>query len=204
MPSCRSGATPEVTVEIEGARSMPIVRIEGYAVISADGMIAEASGAFPDSLKVEADQRFFARSLEGVDAVVHGRNSGEHPPTSRRRIVVTRNMAATAPDPSNAEAVLWNPAGASFEEAVAALKAPCRSVGVLGGTEVFGYFLDRYDIFFLSRISGVRLPAGRPVFPQVPAATPENVLAAHGLRERQTELSDPAAGLIISRWERAA
>ena len=27
--------------------------------------------------------------------------------------------------------------------------------GVIGGTEVFGIFLDRYDIFFLSRAPGV-------------------------------------------------
>ena len=73
-----------------------------------------------------------------------------------------------------------------------------------GGTDVFGRFLDRYTIFFLSRIANVRLPGGRPIFPQVPAQTPEAVLAEHGLRDKGCELSDPAARLIISRWERPA
>ena len=34
-------------------------RIEGYAIISADDMIADADGHMPDALKVEADQQFF-------------------------------------------------------------------------------------------------------------------------------------------------
>ena len=182
------------------------MRIEGYAVVSEDGMIADASGLLPAPLVAEADQRFFERGLNGVDAVVHGRNSGEQQPNSanRHRIIVTRNIATIVPDPANANAVLWNPAGAPFEDAVTALNTPIRGTAILGGTGVFGYFLTRYDVFFLSRIAGVRLPGGRPVFPQVPAETPETVLAAHGMRAGKTELSDPAARLIISRWERPA
>jgi dihydrofolate reductase len=182
------------------------MRIEGYAVVSEDGMIADASGLLPPQLIADADQRFFENGLNGVDAVVHGRHSGEQQPNSpkRRRIIVTRGVADIAPDPANAKAILWNPAGATFEDALAALKTPIRSVGILGGTDVFGRFLDRYTVFFLSRIADVRLPGGRPVFPQVPAKTPEAVLAAHGLRDKGSELSDPAARLIISRWERSA
>jgi dihydrofolate reductase len=182
------------------------MRIEGYAVISEDGMIADASGLLPPQLIAEADQKFFEQGLNGVDAVVHGRNSGEVQPNSarRHRIIVTRTIAAIAPDPSNAKAVLWNPLGATFHEAIAALNVPVHSVAILGGTEVFGRFLDRYTVFFLSRIADVRLPGGRAVFPRVPMQTPEAVLTAHGLRDKGCELSDPAARLIISRWGRAA
>jgi len=182
------------------------MRIEGYAVVSEDGMIADASGQLPPLLIADTDQRFFENGLNGVDVVVHGRHSGEQHPNSakRHRIIVTRNIAGLAPDPANVRAVLWNPAGAKFEDAVAALKTPIRSAAILGGTDVFGRFLDRYTVFFLSRIAGVRLPGGRPVFPQVPAETPEAVLAAHGLRDKGNELTDPAARLIISCWERAA
>ncbi|HEY7976563.1 MAG TPA: hypothetical protein VID67_00105 [Rhizomicrobium sp.] len=182
------------------------MRIEGYAVVSEDGMIADASELLPPQLIAQADQKFFEQGLNGVDAVVHGRNSGEHHQNSakRHRIIVTRNVAAISPVTANANAVLWNPLGATFEDAIAALKTSIRSAAILGGTDVFGYFLARYDIFFLSRIGGVRLPGGRPVFPQVPAQTPEAVLAAHGLRDKGCELSDPAARLIISRWERPA
>ena len=182
------------------------LRIEGYAVISEDGMIADASGKLPAALVAEADQQFFEHGLHGVDFVVHGRNSEENDAHSahRRRIIVTHRVSAVAPDPHRATAILWNPAGAPFADAVAALEMPCRSAAILGGTEVFGRFLDLYDLFFLSRIAGVRLPGGHPVFPQVPGKTPETVLAAHGLGDAGPELKDPAARLIILRWERRA
>jgi len=182
------------------------MRVEGYAVISEDGMIADASGMLPPQLVADADQRFFEQGLNGVDAVVHGRHSGEHHPNSsmRYRVIVSRSIAAVAPDPANTRAVLWNPVGATFEDAVAALNVPIRSAAILGGTDVFGRFLDRYAVFFLSRIAGVRLPGGRPVFPHIPDKTPEAVLAAHGLHDKGSELTDPRARLIISRWERMA
>ena len=40
-------------------------RIEGYAIVSEDGMIANAAGIMPDTLKFEADQHFFERGLNG-------------------------------------------------------------------------------------------------------------------------------------------
>jgi dihydrofolate reductase len=180
------------------------IRIEGYAIISEDGMLADSTGAMPDSLRIEADQRFFERGLDGVDVVVHGRGSHEHQPRShlRRRLIVTRQVPAIAADASNATAFFWNPAGASFEQAVTALGAPCRSAGIIGGTEVFGMFLDRYDVFYLSRASDVRLPGGRPVFPQVPLHTPEAVLATHGLRADHRERV--AENLTITTWQRTS
>ena len=182
------------------------MRIEGYAVVSEDGMIADAGGVLPDLLKVDADQSFFQHGLTGVDVVVHGRNSEESHPKSlhRQRIILTRDVKSVARDPDRATAVLWNPAGASFEDALALFQPAPRSAAILGGTSVFGLFLNRYTAFFLSRIAGVRLPGGLPVFPHVPAQTPETVLAAHGLQDKGSELTDPAARLIISRWERMA
>ena len=38
--------------------------IEGYAIVSADGMLADADRRIPDGLKVKADQDFFHRALE--------------------------------------------------------------------------------------------------------------------------------------------
>jgi hypothetical protein len=40
-------------------------RIEGYAIVSEDGMIANAAGIMPDSLKFEADRHFFERGSAG-------------------------------------------------------------------------------------------------------------------------------------------
>src|ERR1700726_3242720 len=105
---------------------MPQFRIEGYAIVSKDGMLANDAGIMPDSLKFEADQRFFERGLDRVDVVVHGRHSHEQQPRShlRRRLILTRQIPALAADPSNEKALFWNPAGASFEEAWAALRVP--------------------------------------------------------------------------------
>jgi dihydrofolate reductase len=180
------------------------LRIEGYAIVSEDGMLANAAGIMPDSLKFEADQRFFERGLNGVDVVVHGRHSHEKQPRSylRRRLIVTRQVPAIAADPSNEKALFWNPAGASFEEALALLGTPEGRIGVIGGTEVFGMFLDRYDVFHLSRAPDVRLPGGRPVFPDVPTRTPEEVLVSHGLDRSRRQVLDPAKGLAIVSWRR--
>ncbi len=169
-------------------------------------MIANATGIMPDTLKFEADQRFFERGLNGVDMVVHGRHSNERQPDSylRRRLIVTRQVPAITADPSNEKALFWNPAGASFEQALALLGTPDGSVGVIGGTDVFGMFLDRYDVFHLSRAPDVRLPGGRPVFPEVPMRTPEEVLASHGLDRGQRQVLDPAKGLAIVSWKRSS
>jgi hypothetical protein len=113
-------------------------------------------------------------------------------------------VAAIAADPSNGQALLWNPAGASFEQALAALAAPVASVGVIGGPQVFGMFLGRYDVFYLSRAPGVRLPGGRPVFPEVPARTPEEVLAGHGLVRGERKLLDAAKDVAVVSWRRAS
>jgi dihydrofolate reductase len=179
-------------------------RIEGYAIVSEDGMVADASSNMPDSLKFDADQRFFEHGLDGVDVVVHGRHSQEHFARShlRHRLILTRKIPAIAPDPSNGKALLWNPAGASFEAALLALGNPDAAVAVIGGPEAFRIFLDRYDVFHLTRAPDVHLPGGRPVFPEVPARTPEEVLAAHGLVPDQPQVLDPRQGIILVSWRR--
>src|SRR5580692_411460 len=108
-------------------------RIEGYAIVSEDGMVANAAGIMPASLKFSADQQFFERGLDGVDVVVHGRHSNEQQRNSplRRRVILTRRIAALETDPSNVKAVLWNPAGASFEEALATVGVEEAIVGVV-------------------------------------------------------------------------
>jgi hypothetical protein len=181
-------------------------RIEGYAIVSDDGMLANAAGVMPDALKFDADRRFFEQGLDGVDVVVHGRHSHEQQPHSplRRRLILTRQIPALAIDPSNEKARFWNPAGASFEQALAAVGVPEARVGVVGATDVFGLFLDLYDVFYLSRAPGVRLPGGRPVFPEVPSRTPEAVLTEHGLGLVETRALDPASGLAVEIWRRRA
>ena len=150
-------------------------RIEGYAIVSADGMIADASGAMPAPIRNDADQRFLQTELDRAAAVVHGRRSYEGGPRAarRKRLIVTRRVAAVAPDPSNSYACLWNPAGAKLEEALAALGVAEGAVAVIGGTDVYGLFLPLYDSFHLTRAAHAQIPGGRPLFPQVgPHVTP--------------------------------
>ena len=63
-------------------------RIEGLAIVSADGMIADAQGVQPDALKLEADQRFFHAALDQATVLAHGKSSGEGggDATRRRRL----------------------------------------------------------------------------------------------------------------------
>ena len=118
-------------------------RIEAYVIVSADGMLADASGVQPASLHFEADQRHFEQGLDQADVIVNGRHSAEGDPNamSRRRLVLTRQVASVAPDPDNPKARLWNPAGASLEAACAALGLEAGRVAVIGGPQVFTLFL---------------------------------------------------------------
>jgi len=181
-----------------------VARIEGYAIVSTDGMLADQDGVMPDALKVPADQRFFEAGLDRADVMVHGRHSNEQQrrSPSRKRLIVTRRVGGVAPDPSNSLARLWNPAGASLEDAVAALGVDDAVIAVIGGTDVFGLFLDDYDAFHLTRGPQVRLPSGRPVFPSVPRLTPEDVLAEHGLILSEREVLDAATNLVVTHWRR--
>jgi dihydrofolate reductase len=181
-------------------------RIEGFAIVSADGMIADANGQMPDAIKNDADQKFFQDSLDRAAAVVHGRHSHEGGPRAgrRRSLMLTHRVADIAPDPEHPHSLLWNPAGATLDQALQALAAPDGVIAIIGGTEVFGMFLPRYDAFHLTLAANARLPGGRPVFPEVgPHCTPEQLLARHGLKPGPRRALDPAAGVSLVTWERA-
>ncbi len=181
-------------------------RIEGYAIVSADGMIADADGAMPDAIRNEADQRFLQTEMDRAAALVHGRHSHEGGPRAarRKRIIVTRQIAAVAPDPANANALLWNPAGATIEQAIAALGIGDGTIAIIGGTDVFGLFLSLYDAFHLTRADRAVIPHGRPLFPGVgPDMAVEDVLARHGLRPGPQRNLDAAAGITLATWQRS-
>ncbi len=179
--------------------------IEAYAIVSEDGMLADAGRIMPASLIFEADQRFFEAGLDAADVIVHGRHSQERQPQSqsRHRLMLTRTVSALATHPTNARALLWNPAGALLEEALAVMGLPGAKLAVIGGPEVFALFLGRYDVFHLSRAPDVRLPGGRPVFPEVPVQTPEDILAAHGLVPDPPVALDAEQGLMLVSWRPA-
>src|ERR1700754_1863746 len=124
---------------------MSDLRIEGYVIVLADNMLADATGVMPDVLKFPGAQAFFNAGLDAADLIVHGRNSFEDQPNSprRKRIVLTRSVAALSVDPDNPKATLWNPAGASFEQACAQAGVVIGTAAIIGGPGVFAMFFGR-------------------------------------------------------------
>lgn len=178
-------------------------RIEGFAIVSREGMIAGSDASFPEGLKIPGDQKFYQDSLDQVSAVANGRHSAEGGPkeAARKRIVLTRRVERIVPDPRNANAVLWNPATAPFEEAWMKLGAPDGTLAIVGGTDVFGLFLNiGYDVFYLTRAQA-SVPRGRPVFPGVGhGVTPEEVLQKHGMVMRSSRVIDEATETRVEEW----
>jgi dihydrofolate reductase len=182
----------------------PSLRIEGFVIVDAEGNLADADGVMPDALKFKGDQQFFSAALDRAALIVHGRNSFEDQPNSpaRKRLIVTRQTADLAPDQTNPNAVCWNPAGASFEDACARAGIEAGSVAIIGGPDVFAMFFDRYDTFWLSEAPRVRLTGGQPCFPGVPAQTPRQLLAAHGLQPADRIVLDADNDVGVTPWRR--
>lgn len=182
-------------------------RVEGYVIVSSDGMIANASGVMPASIRNDADQKHFQDGLDLAAVVVHGRHSHEGGPRAarRKRLILTRQVDAIAPDPAHPNSLLWNPAGATIEQAIAELGALDGAIAPIGGTEVFSMFLPVYDAFHLTRAAHAKIPGGRPVFAGVGQdVTPEDLLARHGLKPGPQRDLDASAGITLVTWERAS
>jgi dihydrofolate reductase len=179
-------------------------QIAGYVIVSADGMLANADRVMPDALKFKGDQEFFNAALDRADLIVHGRHSYEGQPNSpkRRRIILTSKTAALAPDPANRNATLWNPAGATFDQACERAGVRSGTVAIIGGPDVFGMFLDRYDTFWLSQAPHVQLRDGYPCFPGVPERSPQDILASHGLQAGEPQILDAAHDVSVTPWRR--
>jgi len=178
-------------------------RIEGYAVISREGMIAASDGHFPDKLKIPADHQFYQDSLDHADAIANGRHSAEggEKEKLRRRIVLTRRVNQPTVDQANPNAILWNPGSTPFDEAWQRLRIDNGVLAVVGGTDVFGLFLSiGYDAFYLTRTE-VSIPRGRPVFPGVGKdATSEEIMGKHGLVLRGTRMLDASVNCRVEEW----
>jgi hypothetical protein len=175
------------------------IRIQGHAIVTADGMIADASGAMPAALRNEADWRHFQAALDDAALVVLGRLGHEHHPNpGRRRLVLTSGVTGLVQAPNDPLTSLWNPAGASIGEVLRKLGIAAGVVAVTGGTAVFDQFSGLCDSFVLSEVHDLVLPSGRPCFS---TGHPRVVLAANGLRPDAAEPID--AGVTLTPWRRA-
>lgn len=176
-------------------------RIEGLAIASVDGNIADHTGLMPNSLKLDADQALFKAALDDSDVVIHGRMSHERQPNSykRRRLVMTRRVSSLEVFEDNPIARLWNPAGASLEEACAAVGCSRGLLSILGGPDVYSHFLPLgYDKFVLCRAVKVVLPNGVPVFAEMrEGRIASQVLEAAGLKLGESRRLDDQVNLDV-------
>lgn len=174
------------------------VQFEGHAIVSADGMIADAAGEMPAGLRNDADWRSFQAALDRSALVVLGRLGHQrHPNPGRRRLVLTRSVATLGEDPGDPLATLWNPAGLPIAAVLARLEIDTGTVAVTGGVGTFDLFLPLYNRFVLAEVQDLTLPGGVPCFS---AGTPRAVLAAAGLTLQHSKMID--AGVSQESWMR--
>jgi len=170
--------------------------IEGHAIVSADGMIADAAGEYPPALRNDADWAQYQAALDRSALVVLGRRGHErHPNPGRRRLVLTHRVSRLGQDPNDERATFWNPATLPLREAVAMLGI---QAGIVAITGVFDLFIADYDRFALSESHRLVL-TGRSCFA---GGHPRNVLAEEGLRPVSVELIDPVAMVTTTVWSR--
>jgi hypothetical protein len=185
---------------------MDRLRIEGFAIVSCEGMIAASDGYMPNSLKYECDQNFLCRSLDNATLLVHGRKSheGQENSCQRRRLLLTRCTETFSREPVEPNVWHWNPDVTPFDEACAAIGVESGLVAILGGTAAYDMFLPRYDAFHLVRAGKVRLPDGVPVLSGVCAVRkPDEVLKRAGLALTSLETLDETHDVVRHNWARA-
>jgi len=179
------------------------IRIFGYAIISVEGIIADANGRMPVALIIDSDHSFFQASLARAQAVVHGRNSAEGGPTAdqRHRVILTNTIDAVSCVSSSPRVLLWNPNGGSFAQVLESLPLEEGIIAIIGGTAVFDLFLTiGYDAFFLSRAVHAHVRGGRPVFSKIPGQSPQQILTDHGLFLRREQNLDDK--VTLEEWTR--
>jgi hypothetical protein len=176
------------------------VTVEGHAIVSADGMIADAHGEMPPVMRNEADWRFFQAALDRAALVVLGRLGHQrHPNPRRQRLVLTRSVAGLERDARDPRAHLWNPVGVTIDVVLERLGVEQGVLAVTGGTGAFDIFLPLFDVFVLAEVSGLRLPGGTPCFSGAP---PGEALAAAGLIAGEAVMLDWSASLTQTVWRR--
>ena len=181
------------------------ISIEGFAIVSRDGMLAGSDGLMPNSLKYDKDQHFLDRSLDEAVLLVHGRMSHEGQPNScnRRRLLLTRSCGKFSTEPVETNVWQWNPETTPLPEVCKALGIDAGVVAVLGGKAAYDMFLPFYAAFHLCRAKKVALPGGVPVLSAVrDGCPPDKVLSGAGLKLAEEITLDPTHELRHQTWRR--
>jgi dihydrofolate reductase len=168
-------------------------RIEGHAIISDEGCIADAQGTMPEALKNPADWAYFQGALDQAAIVVTGRLGHEAHPNKpgRQRLVFSASTGGEGFARAG-DVAFVDPARFDVKEAFARLSPQGGIIAVTGGTGVFDWFVARrlYTAFHLVRAKGVRIPGGKPLF--TGPAIPEGALLGMGLFPSARRMLDGA------------
>jgi dihydrofolate reductase len=178
--------------------------LHGYAIVSANGMIADADGRIPDSLRNDADWAYFQGELDLARLVMLGRLSHEVTPNPkrRRRLVASSGVAGLEQRP---DAWWWNPNAVPLAAALERIVPGGGRIAVPGGQGLFDLFIAEggFDHFHLARAIGVEVPDGRPIFSATArGVTVESVLIGAGMRAGPTVTIDPKVPVELTVWRR--
>jgi hypothetical protein len=177
--------------------------IHGHAIVSDEDCIGDAEGRVPADLRNEADWARFQAALDRAAVTVLGRlgHAANPNPKRRNRLVLSSAIAGIE---RRRDAVWWNPAAASVEDALLEAAPGGGIAAVVGGRRVFDLFLAvGFDEFHLARAASVSLPHGNPVFSRIsPRHGAEEILDAHGLAAGPAEWLDHAARVSLVAWKR--
>jgi hypothetical protein len=183
---------------------MKETEIHGYAIVSDDDRIADATGATPAALRNDADWAYFQAELDRAALVVLGRLGHEANPNfrNRPRLVMSGSVPALE---RREDGWWWNPAGMSWRDAVGAVAPAGGRIAVPGGRQVFDFFLEiGYTAFHLSRAEGILVSGGIPLFSACGTGErAESVLARSGLVAGESRTIDPAAPVTLTVWTRS-
>jgi len=172
------------------------VEIHGYAIVSRDDCIADATGQMPQALRNEADWAYFQSELDRAEWVALGRLSHEAAPNARRRrrLIVSRSARGLE---ERADGWWWRPEAVGFDEVVATLMPAGGRLATPGGQGVFELFLGLgYTAFHLARAQAATLAGGRGIFAGTESA--EATLRRGGLTPGPTRWLDKPARVSLT------
>ncbi|MBA1157688.1 hypothetical protein [Microvirga mediterraneensis] len=180
---------------------MPSVEIHGYAIVSDDDRIADASGRTPDVLRNDADWAYFQDELNQSAVTVLGRLGHEANPNPKGRLRMILSSSSPGLE-RRPDGWWWNPEALAWDQAIRTVLPGGGRVAVPGGRRVFDLFLAvGYDAFHLTRAEGTSIPDGVPVFSGCrEGVSAENVLAEQRLKPEPRRILDPAGPVSLTIW----
>lgn len=180
---------------------MRSIEIHGYAIVSDNDRIADASGRTPAVLRNDADWAYFQAELDRSALLVLGRLGHEAHlnPKGRLRMVLSSSSTGVERRP---DGWWWNPDAIPWSEAIRAALPGGGRVAVPGGRRVFDLFLGiGYDAFHLTRAGGAFIPGGVAVFSGCDSGrSAEAILAERGLKPGPRRVLDPGGPVSLTVW----